>query len=109
MRFAYKINSSYDGFTPAAIPKRMTGRRLTLTWKRYIEAVHKGAEVWIHFRGPDSFIDGVYVKSKVREVDLAGREVIVHVERYSTDDPLTDEKTSEAVASVVSTPYRQVF
>lgn len=109
MRFAYKINSSYDRFTPAVIPERMRRNRLKLGWKRYIEAVENGAEVWIHFRGPDRFVDGVYVKSTVRKVDLGAREVIVEVDRYSTDVPLTDPKTSEAIASVVSTRYRQVF
>ena len=109
MKFAYKINSSYDGFTPAAIPARMEHKRLTLGWKRYIEAVEVGAEVWIHFRGPDRFIDGVYVQGAVRDIDLEAREVVLHVDRYSTEKPLTDQQVSEAVARVVSTPYRQVF
>ena len=109
MKFAYKINSSYDRFTPTAIPERMHRGRLTLGWKRYIEAVEMDAEVWIHFRGPDRFTDGVYVEGTVRKIDLDAREVVIRVDRYSTQEPLTDQKTSEAVARVVATPYRQVF
>lgn len=109
MKFAYKINSSYDGFTPAEIPERMRRGRLTLGWKLYIEAVEIGAEVWIHFRGPDRFIDGVYVQGTVRGIDLETRQVVLRVDHYSTKEPLTDQPVSEAVARVVSTPYRQVF
>jgi hypothetical protein len=109
MKFAYKINSSYDRFTPAAIPERMHRGRLTLGWKRYIEAVEMDAKVWVYFRGPDRFTDGVYVDGTVRKIDLEAREVVIRVDRFSTADPLTDQKTSEAVARVVSTPYRQVF
>ncbi len=109
MKFAYKINSSFDGFTPAVLPERMYRKRLTLGWKRYIETVEMDAEVWIHFRGPDRWVDGVYAEGTVRRIDLDTREVVVRVDRYSTEEPLTDQKTSEAIARVVSTPYRQVF
>src|SRR3990172_7677500 len=63
MRFIYKINSAYDGFTPAKIPARLlAGKRIKLGWNRYVDVVDPGHEVWVYFRGPHRFEPGVYIK-----------------------------------------------
>ena len=109
MRFLYKIHSGYDGFRPAVIPERMRGRRLLLGWRHYIDAVEKGWECWVFFRGPHAFEEGVYVKGIVDAVDIDRRQVGLRVRDFSTDAPLTSPETSARIAEAVARPYRQVF
>jgi hypothetical protein len=110
VRFAYKIWSRYNGFTPDEIPVRMErGKVLRLGWSRYIDQVEKGTEVWIHFFGPDEFVDGVYVYGTVRDVDLDGYEITLKVDEFSTTKPLTEPPISEAVSAIVAARGRQVF
>src|SRR5262245_7522471 len=99
MRFLYKINSSYDGFTPADIPDRLrSGRHMKLGWKRYIDVVERGHEVWVYFCGPHNFEPGVYVKGVVRKINPSREHVILRITEYETDAPVTDEETSRRVA-----------
>lgn len=110
MKFVYKINSRFDGFTPRRIPDRLLpGKNLKLGWSRYIEAVEPGSEVWIYFRGAHSFEPGIYVKGFVRSIDSVRYSVMLRVREYATDAPLTDRATSKQVAEVVAPRYRQVF
>jgi predicted amidophosphoribosyltransferase len=110
VRFVYKINSGYDGFTPQRIPDRLrAGRRLNLGWRRYLENVDRGDEVWVYFHGPRVRHDGVYVKGRVERVSLKRQTVVLSVRKYSTADPLTDMATSRRIAEAVATKYRQVF
>jgi hypothetical protein len=109
-RFLYKIYSGYDGFNPARIADRMLpGDTLRLGWKRYLDSVDAGEEVWIYFHGPGGFEDGVYVRGFVREVDAGNRSVLLRVRDFSTDRPLTDRHTSDRVAQAVATRFQQVF
>ncbi len=110
MKFLYKIHSGYDGFHPGRIPRRLIdGKFLQLGWRKYLDEVSRGDEVWIYFRGPHQFEEGVYVKGRVASVDLAAQEVLLRPYRYRTDRPVTDRSTSERVAAIVSVRYRQVF
>ena len=109
MRFLYKIHSGYDGFRPAVIPARMTDGRLLLGWRHYIDAVEKGWECWVFFRGPHSFEKGVYVKGIVDAVDIDRRQVGLRVRDFSTHEPLTSPVTSARIAEAVAQRYRQVF
>ncbi len=110
LRWLYKIHSNYDGFRPVVIPDRMLdGDLLHLGWKRYLDEVEIGAEVWIYFHGRHRFDNGVYVKGIIREVDRDGESVLLRVREYSTTKPLTDSATSARVAAVVARRYRQVF
>ena len=53
MKFLYKIWSGYNRFTPREIPKRLQpGKTLALGWRRYIDSVEEGHEVWVYFHGP---------------------------------------------------------
>lgn len=110
MMFLYKIHSGYDGFYPERIPDRLKdGKYLRLGWKRYLDVVESGDEVWIYFRGPHAFDEGIYLKGRVGDIDLENQEVTLKVFRYETNSPLTDAKESKRAAEIVEPRYRQVF
>ncbi len=109
MRFVYKINSRYDGFTPRKIPDRLLGGLLGLGWARYIDVVEAGDEVWVYFLGPHRFDDGVYVQGVAETVDYDKSVVYVRPTEYSTSVPMGTLAESSAVAGIVATRYRQVF
>lgn len=110
MRFLYKIYSGYDGFTPACIPERVTGAGLlSLGWRQYVDAVEIGHEVWVYFHGPHAFVNGVYVRGIVEEVDADYPAVLLRVAESDADQPLTSAVTAERIAAVVAPRGRQVF
>ena len=110
MKFVYKINSGYDGFTPSQIPVRMGSRRLlSLGWKKYLDDVERLDEVWVYFRGRGGFTPGVYVKGFVFSVDAPSQRVFLRVRESSSGEPLSDEATSTRIGEIVATRYRQVF
>lgn len=109
MKFIYKINSGYDGFRPASIPDRLDGQSLHLGWKRYVDALELGDEIWVYFLGPHRFTSGVYARGIADQVDYENREVRLRVAEFSTTSPLTDRRLSEQLAVVVSARYQQVF
>ena len=109
MRFLYKINSAYDGFTPAALPQRMEGGRVRLGWRHYIDIVERGWECWVYFRGPHKFENGVYLQGIVDSIDLGTNEVWLRVRAHDTRAPIIRGATAQVVAQVVQPWYRQVF
>lgn len=111
MNFIYKIYSGYDGFQPKRIPNRLIDERyLLLGWKRYLDEIEVTDEVWIYFHGPHRFEPGVYIKGRVAAIDInADKEVRLRVYNYDTSSPLTDDKSSTRIATIVSARGRQVF
>ncbi len=110
LRFVYKIHSGFDGFTPKRIHDRLQpGNVLQLGWKKYLDVVETGAEVWVYFHGPHAFVDGVYAKGIVRSIDRNQQFVMLRVREFATAAPLTDPEMSARVAAVVAQRYRQVF
>lgn len=109
MRFAYKINSSYDGFAPRKIPERLQNGTLRLGWALYIDSVEVGDEIWVYFLGPHRFVDGVYIKGVAEVVDYGLRAVWVRPAEVSTTQPLGDPSEGALVAQIVDTRFRQVF
>ena len=110
MKFVYKINSGYDGFTPSQLPARMGTRRLlSLGWTKYLDDVERLDEVWIYFRGPHRFAPGVYVKGFIFSIDGPSQQVFLRVRESSTIEPLSDGPTSARIGEIVATRYRQVF
>ena len=110
MKFLYKIHSSYDGFYPRRISARMIdGKNLRLGWRRYIDVVELGDEVWVYFHGPHKFENGVYVKGLVSEIDTDNLAVFIRVREFREDQRLTDAATSLRVADAVRTRNVQVF
>lgn len=110
MKFLYKIWSGFDGFQPRRIVDRLVNSKdLKLSWKRYIDSVDVGDEVWIYFYGPHQFTPGVYAHGFVSEIDVASSLVRLRVRKYTETKPLTDPDTSERIGRTVSTRNRQVF
>jgi len=109
VKYVYKIHSGYDGFTPKRIPERMAGKTLRLGWKRYVDAVEAGDEIWIYFHGPHAFENGVYAKGIAEDVLYDELAVLLRVTEYTTREPLTDAELSTRIGAVVSTRYQQVF
>lgn len=111
MKFVYKIYSGYDGFQPRRIPERLVDKRyLLLGWKRYLDEVERGDDVWIYFHGPHGFKPGVYVKGRVASIDVhADKEVRLQVYNYDTTSSLIDEQGAVRIAAIVGARGRQVF
>jgi hypothetical protein len=110
LRFLYKIHSDFDGFTPKRIPLRLQSENLLpLVWKKYLDVVEKGAEVWVYFHGSHAFVNGVYARGIVHSIDRQEQIVMLRVREYTTLEPLTDPQTSAQVATAVAQWYRQVF
>lgn len=110
MKFLFKIWSNYDGFQPAEIPgRRLANGRVRLGWTHYLEAVDKGADIWVYFHGRHAFTNGVYLRGVVDRVNLDAQMVDLRVREFSTDDPLTDKATSQRIADIVRRSKRQVF
>ena len=109
MRFLFKIWSGYDGFTPAQLPNRLEpGRLLKLWWMRYMDPAGIGDEVWVYFHGA-GVRKGVYAKGLIRAKDATARTVLLRVQDFATDQPLTDSETNERIAQVVARYGLQVF
>lgn len=109
MRYLYKINSQYDGFTPQRIPDRMEpGQIVKLGWAKYLDVLSVRDEVWVVFVG-GRFAPGVYLQGLVKSINRETGMVDLRVREYSTAAPLTDPITSQVLRDIVSTRYRQVF
>jgi hypothetical protein len=109
VRYAYKIHSGYDGFTPARIPERSRGKTLPLGWRRYIDTVEEGDEIWVYFHGPHAFTNGVYAKGIAESVDYDAETVVLRLVDHSATSPLGSAAESLQVAQIVAPRYRQVF
>lgn len=110
MRFLYKIHSGYDGFSPAKIGERLDeSGRLTLGWRRYLDAANRDDEVWVYFRGPHRFENSVYVKGRIDSIDFNTASVSLRVDDYDAEHPIVDSEAASRIAEVVSRRYQQVF
>jgi predicted amidophosphoribosyltransferase len=110
MKFVFKIWSNYDGFTPRAIPKRMSAdKRLALGWRDYIDEVEPGDEIWVYFHGKGVQPSGVYIMGIVEEIEASHYRVIIRVFACDVVQPLTDSKVSAHIAAMVAAHGRQVF
>ncbi len=109
MKYLFKINSGYDGFVPEQLPLRMRDHILELGWGNYVEAVGRGDEVWVYFKGRHRFENGVYTRGRVASVDDQARRVFLAVHEYSIARPLVADPLASQLAAIVATPYRQVF
>lgn len=109
MRFIYKINSAYDGFSPTKLTTRIRNRRLGLGWGKYLDQVAKGDSVWVYFHGPHKFKPGIYVRGRVSRISYQQEKVWLRIAKFSEEMPLTDPRTSQHIAKLVKRNYQQVF
>ena len=63
----------------------------------------------MYFHGPHQFENGVYAKGTVDSINLRESEVMLHVQEFRLDRPITTPRVSARVAKVVAPRYRQVF
>jgi hypothetical protein len=109
MKFLFKIWTGFDGFVPAKIPVRLLPRNvLKLWWTRYMDPADVGDEVWVYFHGP-GVRKGIYAKGFIREKHPKEHYVLLRVQEYAVDEPLTDAVTNERIAAVVGKYGLQVF
>lgn len=109
MKFVYKINAGYDGFTPDQIPMRLTsGKRLVLGWARYLDEVEKRDEVWLYFKGR-RVEPGIYARGRITEVNSAKAQVLLRVDRYTINEHLIAGGGDTRLADLVRPAGRQVF
>lgn len=111
MRFLYKINSGYDGFRPSVIEDRLDDEGLLrLGWKLYIDEVNKGDECWLYFKGRHAFVNGIYARGRVMEVDRSDLCIFIKLDWYDLYDPLFQNDDRDQLAqSITNIHYRQVF
>lgn len=107
--FLYKIYSGYNGFTPSRLPIRIRRKSLSLGWRQYIEVVEPKDQVWVYFHGSPRFREGVYIKARVRAVNVRRKRVVLRVVKFSTEKPLSGKKITKRIARAVATRGRQVF
>ena len=105
LKFLYRILSTYDGFTPAEIPKRITGSYcLTYNWNQYFDQVNKGDIIFTYFTGPGEFSTGIYLISRVIQVD--GRSVLGKIKNYNVKEPLVPPDSFEKLKGHIITRNR---
>lgn len=87
MKYLYKINSSYDGFTPQKIEERLEkDTYLVYNWREYFDDLNKGDIIFTYFTGL-GIKKGIYLISKISEIKKDKR-VIGRVLRYDLQEPL---------------------
>jgi hypothetical protein len=109
VKYVFKINSGYDGFTPARLPDRTTDGILRLGWDRYLDEVNPDDEVWVYFKGPHRFEPGVYARGRVRSIDRSARSVYLRLFEHAIDAPIVGGGVAERLAAIIAVPYLQVF
>ena len=109
MKYLYKINSSYDGFTPEKIEERMEkGTFLTLNWREYFDEVELGDFVFAYFTG-NGVTNGVYLICKVSR-KLSNKKVLSRVLRYNQNKPLISPRVfGKYQKNIMNRPIGSVF
>ena len=109
MKFLYKINSAYDGFTPQKIEERLhKGIYIVYNWKEYFDNVEKGDVVFTYFVGR-GVKKGIYLIAKVSEIKK-DKLVIGKVLRYDQDKPLVPPQEFEKYKDKILTrPIGSVY
>lgn len=89
MKYLYKINSSFDGFTPQKIEERIKNGFLTYNWREYFEDIQKGDIIFTYFVG-HNVTKGVYLISRVFKI-RSNKQVKCRVLHYHHNKPLITE------------------
>jgi len=89
MKYLYKINSSYDGFTPQKIEERMKNGTLVYKWREYFDDLEKGDIIFTYFVGP-KVVKGIYLIAKVLTI-RPNRQVKCRVLHHHSEKPLVPE------------------
>ena len=109
MKYLYKINSSYDGFTPQKIEERLEkDTYLVYNWREYFDDLNKGDIIFTYFTGP-GVREGVYLISKISEIK-SDKHVIGKVLRHNLQEPLIlPEDFKKYSAQILTRPIGSVY
>ena len=109
MKYLYKINSSYDGFTPRKIEERMEKSTfLTFNWKEYFDEVELGDIVFTYFTG-STVTKGIYLICKVSK-KLDNKKVLGRVLRYDQKEPLiSPSEFAKYEGNIITRPIGSVY
>ena len=90
MYWIYRINPSYDGFTPNIIKKRLINNKfLIYNWVEYFDQIELNDIIFTYFRG-QRINSGVYIISRIIEI-LDDKKVKGKIIDYNNKEPLISE------------------
>ncbi|MBA7606306.1 hypothetical protein ES703_13454 [subsurface metagenome] len=108
MKYLYIINSSFDGFTPEKIPKRLINDHLIYNWREYFDNIEKKDEVFTYFYGT-GVRRGIYLISRVVEI-RRDKRVVGKVLFYSDNEPLIPSNEFESYKSrIINRPRGTIY
>lgn len=109
MKFLYKINSSYDGFSPDKIKERKKGAYLTYNWREYFDDVSEGDIIFTLFKGR-GVKRGIYLVSKVARKIIPSKNVICKIIYYDENQPLIEpSEFARYERQLIPRPYGTVY
>jgi predicted amidophosphoribosyltransferase len=82
----------------------MSSYSLTYNWNQYFDEVSKGDIVFTYFTGPGEFSAGIYLISRVIQID--GRSVVGKIKNYNVKEPLVPPDSFEKFKSQILTRNR---
>ena len=108
MYYIYRISSSYDGFTPDKISKRLNKKYFDYNWAQYFDQVKRGDIVFTYFIGR-GVKRGIYLISKVVErktPNIARAKVL----SYDLKEPIfSDDDLANYRKVIFNRPRGSVF
>lgn len=109
MKYLYKINSTYDGFTPQKIEERLEkGTFLIFNWKEYFDEVELGDLVFTYFTG-GGVTKGIYLVCKVSK-KLDNKKVLGRVIKYEQEEPLiSPSEFAKYENDIITRPIGSVY
>tara|TARA_Y100000310_G_scaffold335051_1_gene416167 strand:+ start:2517 stop:3638 length:1122 start_codon:yes stop_codon:yes gene_type:complete len=109
MKFLYKINSSYDGFSPDKIKERKNGAFLKYNWREYFDDVNEGDIIFTLFKGR-GIKRGIYLVSKVTQKIIPSKSIICKIIHYDENQPLIEpSEFSKYERQLIPRPYGAVY
>jgi len=109
MKYLYKINSSYDGFTPQKIEERMEkGTFLVFNWREYFDEVGPGDIIFTYFIG-SGVKKGIYLICKISKI-LDNKRILGRVLRYDQKEPLiSPSEFAKYESNIITRPIGSVY
>lgn len=109
MKYLYKINSTYDGFTPQKIEERLEKRAfLIFNWREYFDEVELGDVIFTYFIG-NGVTKGIYLICKVSR-KLDNKRVLSRVLRYDQKEPLISPTAfAKYESDIITRPIGSVY
>jgi hypothetical protein len=110
MYYVYRIDSSYDGFTPEKIPERLENNRyLIYNWNQYIDQLERGDIVFTFFTGK-GILRGIYLICKIVEIDRLRKKAKGKVLKYNCKETIISLGDFNRIKNYVFTrPRGSVF